>query len=71
MAKLELACCRMTNLRRACADYMLAANTERNAMIHRLEEHEKEATAWENNLSEEVSHLRAKLGSVRVKLESI
>ena len=50
---------------------MPAANVEHNAAIHRLEEQKKEATTRENNLFEEVSHLRAKLGSASAKLESV
>ena len=71
MAELESACYRMANLWHACSNSVSATNVKGNTTIRQLEEQKKEATAQENNLSKEVFHLRAKLGSVRVELESI
>ena len=71
MAKLKLAYHRMAYLRHACSDSVSAVNAERNAMIHRLEEQEKEVVARANNLSEEVFRLRAKHGLVKAELELV
>lgn len=50
---------------------MSAANAERDLAIRRWEELEKDATAREKNLSDEVSCLRVELSSVKAELESV
>ena len=71
MAELESACNRMASFRCAWFNVVSIANAEWDAAICRQEKAEKDATARERNLSDEVYWLRVELGSIRAELESI